>query len=117
MFHKILILNSLLLIQLIMKNLFVAVFILFVAVVQAQTVTKYSPKDLESWQSLGAGLGYVTHNQFMMEEVEGSIGFMIFSPVEGWDFIVSYSESSNLPLLLSMKSEIPILPMSCSNAA
>ena len=90
MFHKILILNSLLLIQLIMKNLFVAVFILFVAVVQAQTVTKYSPKDLESWQSLGAGLGYVTHNQFMMEEVEGSIGFMIFSPEKYNDVVLRY---------------------------
>src|SRR5660397_62527 len=73
-----------------MKTLFMAVLVLFVGVVQAQTVTKYSPKDLESWQSLGDGLGYVTHSQFMMEEVEGSIGFMIFSPEKYKDVILRY---------------------------
>ena len=73
-----------------MKTLLVAVLVLFVYVVQGQTVTKYSAKDLESWQSLGAGKGYVTHNQFMMEEVEGSIGFMIFSPEKYKDVIFRY---------------------------
>lgn len=56
----------------------------------SQTVTKYSPKDLENWQSLGDGLGYVTHNQFMMEEVEESIGFMIFSPEKYKDVVLRY---------------------------
>lgn len=73
-----------------MKTLFMAVLVLFVGVVQAQTVTKYSPKDLKSWQSLGDGLGYVTHSQFMMEEVEGSIGFMIFSPEKYKDVVLRY---------------------------
>ncbi len=63
---------------------------LFVLVINAQTVTKYSPKDLESWQTLGDGKGYVTHGQFMMEEVEGSIGFMIFSPKKYGDVILRY---------------------------
>ncbi len=48
------------------------------------------PKDLESWQSLGDGKGYVTHGQFMMEEVEGSIGFMIFSPAKYRDVVLCY---------------------------
>ena len=69
------------------STVFLALFVLFV---QAQTGTKYSPKDLESWQSLGAGKGYVTHNQFMMEEVEGSIGFMIFSPEKYKDVVLRY---------------------------
>ena len=73
-----------------MKTLLVAVLVLFVYVVHGQTVTKYSAKDLESWQSLGAGKGYVTHSQFMMEEVEGSIGFMIFSPEKYKDVIFRY---------------------------
>ena len=73
-----------------MKTLFVAVLVLFVYVAQGQTVTKYSAKDLESWQSLGDGKAYVTHSQFMMEEVEGSIGFMIFSPEKYKDVIFRY---------------------------
>ena len=73
-----------------MKTLLMAVLVLFVHVVQGQTVTKYSANDLESWQSLGAGKGYVTHNQFMMEEVEESIGFMIFSPEKYKDVIFRY---------------------------
>ena len=73
-----------------MKNLILVVLIFAAAAIQAQTVTKYSPKDLESWPSLGDGLGYVTHGQFMMEEVEGSIGFMIFSPEKYNDVILRY---------------------------
>ncbi len=73
-----------------MRNLIIVILVLFVAVVQAQIVTKYSSKDLESWQRLGAGKGYTTHNQFMMEEVEGSIGFMIFSPEKYKDVILCY---------------------------
>lgn len=56
----------------------------------AQTVTKYSPKDLENWQSIGTGKGYVTHGQFMMEEVEGSKGFMILSPEKYKDVVLRY---------------------------
>ncbi len=69
----------------------ITVFLMFfVFGIQAQTVTKYSPKDLESWQRLGDGKGYVTHGQFMMEEVEGSIGFMIFSPEKYNDVVLRY---------------------------
>ncbi len=73
-----------------MKNLIVVLLVMIAAGLQAQTVTKYSPKDLESWQSLGDGLGYATHSQFMMEEVEGSIGFMIFSPKKYNDVVLRY---------------------------
>jgi hypothetical protein len=73
-----------------MKTITTVFLLLFVLGIQAQTVTKYSPKDLESWQSLGDGLAYVTHNQFMMEEVEGSIGFMIFSPEKYNDVVLRY---------------------------
>ena len=73
-----------------MKNLILVVLIFASATIQAQTVTKYSPNELESWQSLGDGLGYVTHGQFMMEEVEGSIGFMVFSPEKYNDVILRY---------------------------
>lgn len=55
----------------------------------AQT-TKYSPKDLESWQSIGTGKGYVTHGQFMMEEVDGSKGFMLLSPEKYNDVVLWY---------------------------
>ncbi|NQU51320.1 MAG: hypothetical protein HQ522_02160 [Bacteroidetes bacterium] len=73
-----------------MKNLIVVLLVMIAAGLQAQTVTEYSPKDLESWQSLGDGLGYATHSQFMMEEVEGSIGFMIFSPKKYNDVVLRY---------------------------
>jgi hypothetical protein len=73
-----------------MKNLVVVLLVMIAAGLQAQTITKYSPKDLESWQSLGEGKGYVTHNQFMMEEVEESIGFMIFSPEKYEDVVLRY---------------------------
>jgi len=73
-----------------MKIIATVFLMVFVLGIQAQTVTKYSPKDLESWQSLGDGKGYVTHNQFMMEEVDGSIGFMIFSPEKYKDVVLRY---------------------------
>jgi hypothetical protein len=73
-----------------MKNLFVLFLIVFSISVFSQTVTKYAPKDLEGWQSLGDGLGYVTHGQFMMEEVEGSKGFMILSPEKYKDVVLRY---------------------------
>lgn len=70
----------------------IATIILFFTVfgIQAQTVKKYSPNDLEKWQSLGEGKGYVTHGQFYMEEVDGSLGFMIFSPDKYNDVILRY---------------------------
>lgn len=73
-----------------MKNLLALFCIVFSVSAFSQTVTKYSPKDLENWQSLGDGLGYVTHGQFMMEEVEGSAGFMILSPEKYNDVILRY---------------------------
>lgn len=73
-----------------MKNLTTLLILVFSISSFAQTVTKYSPKDLESWQSLGAGKGYVTHGQFMMEEIEESKGFMIFSPNKYKDVILRY---------------------------
>ena len=69
----------------------VLISILMVAVsIQAQTVTNYSPADLEKWQSVGEGKGYVTHGQFYMEEVEGSIGFMLFSPGKYNNVVLRY---------------------------
>jgi len=73
-----------------MKNLFIILFIIISGAVSAQTVTKYTPKDLESWKSLGHGNGFVTHGQFLMEEVEGSKGFMILSPHKYTDVILRY---------------------------
>lgn len=73
-----------------MKNLVIVFFILLTGTVLSQTATKYSPKDLESWQSLGDGKGYVTHGQFMMEEVAESKGFMILSPEKYEDVVLSY---------------------------
>lgn len=73
-----------------MKNLILVILVLFCGTVMGQRVIKISPKDLESWQSIGNGLGYVSHNQFMMEEVEGSAGFMIFSPEKYNDVVLRY---------------------------
>ena len=73
-----------------MKYLIVFALVVLSLSAFSQTTTKYSPKDLESWQSLGDGKAYVTHKQFMMEEVEGSIGFMIFSPEAYKDVILRY---------------------------
>lgn len=73
-----------------MRNLTIVLLLLVTAVAQAQTVKKYSPKDLESWKSLGDGRAYVTHGQLMMEEIEGSAGFMIFSPEKYEDLVLRY---------------------------
>ncbi|MDB4582552.1 hypothetical protein N9164_05325 [Draconibacterium sp.] len=72
------------------KSVLVILCFAFCASVTAQTVTKYSPQELETWKSLGDGKGYVTHSQFMMEEVEGSIGYMIFSPEKYKDVVLRY---------------------------
>ncbi len=60
----------------------IATIILFFTVLglQAQTVTKFSPADLEKWQSLGDGKGTVVSGQFLLEETEGSVGFAVISP-------------------------------------
>jgi len=70
----------------------IATLVLFFTVfgMQAQTLTKYSPAELVEWQSLGDGKGYVTHGQYYMEEVEGSLGFMIFSPEKYNDVVLRY---------------------------
>jgi hypothetical protein len=71
-------------------KLILSVFLVLLSSGVFSQVQKYSPKDLESWQTLGDGKGYSTHGQFMMEEVEGSVGFMIFSPEKYKDVILRY---------------------------
>ena len=72
-------------------KLLIFVFLMVLSVfVGGQMVTKYSPKDLEKWQSLGTGKGYVTHGQFYMEEMKESLGFMVFSPGKYKDVILRY---------------------------
>jgi len=73
-----------------MNKLLVIVFIFFVSPAQSQDVQKYSSQDLDSWQKVGVGNGFVTHGQFYMEEMEGSKGFMILSPEKYKDVIVRY---------------------------
>lgn len=73
-----------------MRQLLILVFLLSAFVLQAQTVTKYSPNDLGNWQQLGEGKGIVTHGQFMMEEVEESKGFLILSPEKYEDVVIRY---------------------------
>lgn len=73
-----------------MKTFFVLISMFFVCFAQAQSIQKFSPNDLEKWQSAGQGKGYVTHGQFMMEEIEGSKGFMIFSPEKYADVVLRY---------------------------
>lgn len=76
-----------------MKKIKMLMLVLAVCVMSktnAQTVTKYSPADLTKWQSLGDGLGTVMHGQYYMEEIDGSIGFMIFSPEKYTDVILRY---------------------------
>jgi len=72
------------------KNVLIILLFAFCVLVNAQTVTKYSPKELETWKSLGNGNGFVTHGQFFMEEVEGSKGFMILSPKKYKDVVLRY---------------------------
>src|SRR5680860_834032 len=73
-----------------MKNLILVLCMFISMLIHAQKVTTFSPADLEKWQSLGDGKGYVTHGQFYMEEVEGSQGFMVFSPDKYTDVILRY---------------------------
>lgn len=69
----------------------ILVFVLILPIlIQAQTITRYTPDEMERWQSLGDGKGYITHGQFCMEEVEGSLGFMVFSPEKYNDVILRY---------------------------
>jgi len=56
----------------------ISFFIVFA--LNAQTVTKFSPTDLEKWQTLGLGKGSVVSGQFFIEETEGSVGFSVISP-------------------------------------
>ena len=72
-----------------MKPLFTVLLIALNLFAFAQVDT-YSPKDMESWQSIGQGNGFVTHGQFFMEEVEGSKGFMLFSPHKYEDVVLRY---------------------------
>ena len=66
------------------------VLVLAIIVAQAQTVTKYSPRELETWQKLGNGKGTVVQSQFYMEEVEGSVGFAVISPDKYNDVVLRY---------------------------
>ncbi len=72
-----------------MNKILLMVLIFVWASSGAQT-TKYSPKDLEKWQSIGIGNAEVTHGQFLMEEIEGSKGFMLLSPETYEDVILRY---------------------------
>ena len=73
-----------------MKILIFVLLLMVSGMLSAQTVTKYAPKELATWKSLGIGNGFVTHGQFFMEEVEGSKGFMILSPNKYKDVVLRY---------------------------
>ncbi len=72
-----------------MKEITIICLLLISVQLFAQT-KEYSPEDLEKWQTIGDGKGFVTHGQFFMEEVEGSKGFMLLSPEKYNDVIVRY---------------------------
>lgn len=73
-----------------MKNYLTLLLAVLTVSTFAQTSKKYAPADLESWSTLGDGKAYATHGQLMMEEVEGSVGFMIFSPEKYEDVVLRY---------------------------
>lgn len=72
-----------------MKNIITLILVSFSISLLAQT-KQYSPKDMEGWQTVGQGNGFVTHGQFFMEEVEGSKGFMLVSPEVYEDVVLRY---------------------------
>jgi len=71
-------------------KVFAIVFSLLISVQSFAQTKEYSPEELEKWQTIGDGNGFVTHGQFYMEEVEGSKGFMLFSPEKYNDVVVRY---------------------------
>lgn len=73
-----------------MKTTIIALTLIISLSGWAQNVKTYTPAELEKWQKLGQGKGYVTHGQFYMEETEGSLGFMIFSPEKYKDVVLRY---------------------------
>ncbi len=72
------------------KNVLLVLLFAFCFSGNAQKVTGYSPEELETWKTLGEGKGFVTHGQFLMEEVDGSKGFMILSPEKYKDVVLRY---------------------------
>lgn len=80
-----------------MMRYFILMALFVVSTIVSAQSLKISPKDLEEWQSVGEGKGYVTHGQFMMEEVEGSKGFMLLSPNKYNDVILRYEAMTMNP--------------------
>lgn len=72
-----------------MRNLLLIVLVFVAATLCAQTNT-YSSKELENWRNIGQGNGFVTYGQFLMEEIEGSKGFMLLSPEKYKDVVLRY---------------------------
>jgi len=72
-----------------MKEITIICLLLISVQLFAQTRV-YSPEELQKWQTIGEGNGFVTHGQFYMEEVEGSKGFMLLSPDKYTDVVVRY---------------------------
>jgi len=68
----------------------ILIYLLFPTIVAVAQTNKLAPADLESWQSVGKGNGFATHGQFFMEEVEGSVGFMLLSPDKYKDVVLRY---------------------------
>jgi len=73
-----------------MNRIIWLILVLAVLDLHAQTVTNYSPKELETWQKIGDGKGTVVQSQFYMEETEGSLGFAVISPEKYKDVVLSY---------------------------
>jgi hypothetical protein len=71
-------------------RLIISVFLFLVITDLSAQTQKISSTELESWQSIGQGNGFVTHGQFFMEELEGSQGFMILSPEKYEDVVLRY---------------------------
>ncbi|MCY1723109.1 hypothetical protein OU798_22365 [Prolixibacteraceae bacterium Z1-6] len=72
-----------------MKEIAIVCLLLISAQLFAQT-KEYSLEEIERWQTVGRGNGYVTHGQFFMEEVEGSKGFMLLSSRKYKDVVLRY---------------------------
>lgn len=73
-----------------MKKLATIISIFIVFGLNAQTVTKFNPSDLEKWQTLGVGKRSVVSGQFYIEETEGSVGFAVISPENYNDVVLRF---------------------------
>jgi len=73
-----------------MKNIVAIISVFIVLGLNAQTVTKISPADMEKLQTLGFGKGSVVSSQFYIEETEGSVGFAVISPEIYNDVVIRF---------------------------